>query len=421
LSGRAAGAAVERLSYRWVLFGAMCVVYFAFGVILLAIPPMVEEVRAELGTSRGMLGLALGAWSLLYIVTAPPAGQLIDRLGLRRSLTIGSLLIAASAATQAVAQGVVMLWLAIGIIGVGGPLVSLSAPKLVAVWFTNPHERALAVGFYTSAPALGGVFALFLTNPVLLPVFGDWRAVLLFEATLILVAAFVWVVVSGRGPSEPVNANPLDVPTLRGLEAAKALLGSSGVRLAVLLGIGTFFITQGLSAWLPNMLEEHTGLSAGAAANWAAASLAVGIVARLVMPGLTKPERRSLTLHALMIALGLAMLLMAAGPLSADLAAALVLGLRSALTSLVILVLMECEQVTTANVGLAYGLWFSAGQIGGALGPPVVGVFGDSELGFPGALVAMAILLMVMMAVLFRNDRRRTVAEPLMLRGTDGL
>ena len=71
----------------------------------------------------------------------------------------------------------------------------------------------------------------------------------------------------------------------------------------MMLGIGTFFITQGLSAWLPSMLEEDTGLSAGAASNWAAASLAVGIVARLVMPGLANPQRRSMMLHALMIAL----------------------------------------------------------------------------------------------------------------------
>ena len=397
----------------------MCGVYFAFGVILLAIPPMVEEVRAELDISRGMLGFALGAWALLYIVTAPPAGRIIDRLGLRRSLTAGSLLVAASAALQAGAQGVVMLWLAIGIIGIGGPLVSLSAPKLVAVWFANPHERALAVGFYTSAPAIGGVFALLLTNSVLLPLFGDWRSVLLFEATLNLIAVLAWVLVSGRAPSEPVTAEQPDVLAPGGAAAAKALLASTGVRLAMLLGIGTFFISQGLSAWLPNLLEDHSGLSARAASNWAAASLAVGIVARLVMPGLANPQRRSVMLHGLMIALGLAMVLLAVGPAGTDLVATLVLGFRSALTSLVILVLMEADQVTTANVGLAYGLWFSAVQIGGALGPPVVGMFGDSDLGFPGALVTMAILLVVMMAVLFGDDRRRAAAEPWSVSPTD--
>ena len=47
-----------------------------------------------------------------------------------------------------------------------------------------------------------------------------------------------------------------------------------------------------------------------------------------------------------MIALGAAMVLMAVGPPGTDVAAALVLGLRSTLSSLVIVVLMESEQVT---------------------------------------------------------------------------
>jgi cyanate permease len=68
--------------------------------------------------------------------------------------------------------------------------------------------------------------------------------------------------------------------------------------------------------------------------------------------------------------------------------------------------------VTSSNVGLAYGLWFSAVQIGGALGPQTVGMFGDSDLGFEGALVAMALLVILMMAVLFVDDRRRAVARP---------
>jgi predicted MFS family arabinose efflux permease len=407
-----AGGQLAPHPFRWVLFSAMCAVYFAFGVILLAIPPMVSEVRTDLGISRGMLGFALGAWALLYIVTAPPAGQLIDRLGLRRSLAAGALLVSASAAMQAFAHGLVMLWLAIAVIGIGGPLISLSAPKLVAVWFTDPRERAHAVGIYTSAPPLGGVFALLLTNSVLLPVLGDWRAVLLFEAVVCLVAAVAWVLVSGRAPSEPASTDATDIASPGGLRSARHLLTSPGVRLAMLLGIGTFFVTQGLSAWLPNMLEEDSGLAPGAAANWAAASLAVGIVARLVLPGLARPARRSAVLHALMLAIALAMVLMAVGPAATDLAAALVLGLRSALTSLVILVLMEADHVTTANVGLAYGLWFSAVQIGGALGPQTVGMFGDSHLGFQGALVAMAVLVVVMMAVLFVDDRRRAVARP---------
>ena len=105
MNDREAGGQPASHPFRWVLFGAMCVVYFAFGVIMLAIPPMVSQVRADLGVSRGMLGFALGAWALLYIVTSPPAGQIIDRIGLRRALAMGGVLIALSALMQAAAQG----------------------------------------------------------------------------------------------------------------------------------------------------------------------------------------------------------------------------------------------------------------------------------------------------------------------------
>lgn len=382
----------------------MCNVYFAFGIILLAIPPMATAVRADLGVSRSVLGFALGAWALLYIVTATPAGRVIDRFGVRRSVTAGSLLIATSAAVQAVAQNGAMLWLAIGIIGVGGPLISLSAPKLVGDWFTDGRERAKAVGFYTSAPAIGGLFALALTNSVLVPVFGGWREVLAFEAALNLMAAATWWIVSRRAPSAP-GAGSVAAAPLPAWAASKALIAAPGVRLAMLLGIGAFFITQGLAAWLPDMLEEHSGLSSASASNWAAASLAIGIVARLAVPGLARPERRSLVLHAVMAALAVAMVVMAFGPTGSHVPAALVIGLRSTLNSLVILVLMEADQVTSANAGLAYGLWFSAVEVGGASGPPIVGAFGDAGVGYTGALVAMAAMLAVMMCVLFRADR----------------
>ena len=382
----------------------MCAVYFAFGVLVLAIPPMAADVRGDLGIGRGALGFALGAWALLYIVTAPPAGRVIDRIGLRRSLTAGAVLLAVSGVIQAAATNLLMLWVAVAVVGLGGPLVSLSAPKLVADWFDDARERATAVGIYTSAPAIGGLFALALTDSLLLPVLGGWRRVLLFEAALALAAGMCWFLVSGRVRADAAASGATVVP-VPWRTSATALLAGRGVRLAIWLGLGSFFITQGLSAWLPDMLEEHSGLSGRAASTWAAVSLAIGVVARLAVPGFARPERRSRVLHVTMVALAGAMVLMAFGPTEAQVPAALVIGLRSTLNSLVSVVLMEADEVTPANAGLAYGLWFSAVEIGGAAGPPVVGLFGDSSLGFPGGLVTMALMLVAMSAVLLRHDR----------------
>jgi MFS family permease len=98
---------------RWILFGGVYLVYFAFGVVALSIPPLVGEVRADLGLSRS----ALGAWQLVYLGSAPPAGRLVDRLGVRRAITIGALIVIASGVLRAMAGNLLALWAAIALFG----------------------------------------------------------------------------------------------------------------------------------------------------------------------------------------------------------------------------------------------------------------------------------------------------------------
>ena len=127
--------------HRWIVFGAMTGVYFSFGIAVTAIAPMLTAVRDDLGVSRGAMGFALGAWALIYIVTAPLAGRFIDRIGLGWSLALGGLSVSGSLVLRAAAQGLGSLWLAIAFFGVFGPLVSASAPYLMATWFPDENER----------------------------------------------------------------------------------------------------------------------------------------------------------------------------------------------------------------------------------------------------------------------------------------
>ena len=143
------------------------------------------------------MGFALGAWALIYIVTAPLAGRFIDRID-RMVTCFGGLSVSGSLVLRAAAQGLGSLWLAIAFFGVFGPLVSASAPKLMATWFPDENERRRGVGWYSVAPAIGGTITLAVTNPVLLEWFDSWRQVLVFEATIGAVATTVWVVVWNR-------------------------------------------------------------------------------------------------------------------------------------------------------------------------------------------------------------------------------
>ena len=52
--------------------------------------------------------------------------------------------------------------------GLGGPLISVGAPKLICIWF-NESERKLVMGIYTTGMALGTIIVLSITNSVIMP------------------------------------------------------------------------------------------------------------------------------------------------------------------------------------------------------------------------------------------------------------
>ena len=72
--------------------------------------------------------------------------------------------------------------LAVALFGIGAPIVSAGAPKVVTTYFTGPR-RGLAMGIYMTGPAIGSIVSLTLTHSFLLPTLGGWREV--FQLSLI--------------------------------------------------------------------------------------------------------------------------------------------------------------------------------------------------------------------------------------------
>ena len=80
-------------SYRWVIFSGVFGVYLGFGMVAMSLAPLVGEIRSDLNLTRGEIGIALGTWQFIYILTSPIAGRVIDRLGVGYSMTIGASLV----------------------------------------------------------------------------------------------------------------------------------------------------------------------------------------------------------------------------------------------------------------------------------------------------------------------------------------
>ena len=393
-----------RHPYRWVLFSAVCGVYFAFGVVAMSLPPLVNEIRSDLVLSRGAMGLALGAWQLVYVVSAPVGGRLLDRLGVHRGILLGASVVAVSGLLRAAADGLVDLWLAIALFGLGGPLISAGAPKAVGLWFGEERERRLAIGTYSTMPAIGGMVTLVLSNSVLMPLTGSWRTTIVIEVGAIVVALLAWGGVAGRAP----DPRMVGVATVvAGAAGRRALLADPEVRTVLVLGLGVFFIGHGLGGWMPAALREHSGFSAMAAANWVALGGLVGVVASLVVPGRTTQAGVPRAMLAMLAMVAASLVAVIVLPTALDPVPVAMAGLRSALVPLVLIGLMECRSVTPANTGAAFGLWFAVAEVGGFTGPLALGAVADSSWGFAGAF-SLVVVVCGLLVVPTARLRRRT-------------
>lgn len=399
---------VEQSSYRWVMLALVWLLYACFGLVRTGPAPLVEPIVRDLEMTYTQMGSVLGAWPLVYIGVAYFAGILLDRIGLRRALALGALIIAVSGLLRALAGDFGAMFLAVAIFGIGGPTISIGAPKLIAVWFRG-RDRGTAAGVYTTGSVLGGVAALATANSILLPATGSWRSVLAIYGLVAFGAAVLWWFLA-RNPPGHDNPGRLGAAKKSGL---RHLMRIRTVQLVLLIAFATLVTNHGLTNWLPALLQ-HSGMTPAEAGYWASAPHVVGAVAVLFLSRLSPPGQRHLMIAGMLAIAAVSTVALISGT-GIVLSAALILhGIsRTALTPLLMLVLMETPEVGPAQMGAAGGLYFTIGEIGGFAGPFLMGLLFDVTGTFTTGLLFLTALNAVMIAATpFIRSGRRPPAAP---------
>ena len=389
------------------MLGALWMVYFSFGLAVFSMAPLVETIREDLGISKGAMGAVLGAWPLVYLVAALPSGALVDRLGLRRSLGIATVIISASALLRPIAGNFIGMFGAVALFGLGGPLVSVGAPKLLSVWF-DEEERALAMGITMSGPAIGGVLPLVTANSVLMPALDQsWRATLMVYALISASVIAVWLL-AAAGAERIAPGADRDVDPAPGFSGAWELLSRRAVQIVLVVALGMFFFNHSLNGWLPTVIEER-GFSSSVAGYLAGAVTALGIVGALFGPRAIPERSRTAAMAAMFVLYGVATILLNVDGKPATFVGLAIIGLSKGLAvPLALLVMMQLPGVAQRNIGAAGGLFFTAGEAGGVTGPILFGVFSDVG-GSSAGLVLLAGVAMAtaLLALLLRTEMSR--------------
>lgn len=373
------------------MLAGLWLAYTSFGLILGGIPPLVVYLSEDLNLSRSAMGSVLGAWPLIYIAFAIPAGALIDRVGLKISLTLGIFLIAISGFLRAFAVSHVTLFLAVAVFGLGGPFISIGAPKLISAWF-GAKDRGTAMGIYLTGPSVGRIAALATANSFLMPLYdSNWRLTLVTYAGIAILAGVIWWVIASNARYSDARSRDPKSPPAPSFRVFPQLLRVRIVQIVLIMSLGSFLFNHGLGNWLPEILRMG-GMTAKQAGFWATIPASIGLIATLIIPRLAIPSRRIPMLVGALLAASASAVILGATVGVYRIPGLFLLGIAGrGVMPILMLILMESPRVGSSRMGSAGGLYFTAGEVGGVLGPLLMGVLSDVTGNFGGGLLMLAV------------------------------
>lgn len=178
----------------WFRLGLLWLLGIDLRLTILAVPPVLPLIHRDLDLDEQMVAALTGLPVLLFGIAAVLGSLLIARVGARRTLIVGALVVAAGSAFRGVGPSISILFIMTTVMGLGVAVMQPALPTLVNQWFVTRVPLATAV--YANGLLVGETLAAGLTIPFVLPLArGSWEATFVIWsapvlATALLVALF---------------------------------------------------------------------------------------------------------------------------------------------------------------------------------------------------------------------------------------
>jgi MFS transporter, CP family, cyanate transporter len=157
---------------------------------LLAVPPVLPLIHRDLDLGETAVAALTGLPVLLLGLVAIPGSLLIARIGARRALIAGLIVIAAASALRGVGPSTPVLFAMTFVMGTGVSVIQPAMPSLVSRWFAATAGLATAV--YANGLLIGETASAAMTIPLVLPlVGGSWPWSFVVWAVPVLVTALL--------------------------------------------------------------------------------------------------------------------------------------------------------------------------------------------------------------------------------------
>jgi ACS family hexuronate transporter-like MFS transporter len=365
-----------------------------------AVAALAPTITKDLGISDSAFGWLGSGFSLSYLVFAPLAGRMIDRVGARMGLVAAVLAWSAVAAAHALVPGFAVLFLLRVLLG-ATESPSFPGAAQTVTRALPPSRRSAGFGVLFTGSSLGAALSAVLA-PTLDARYG-WRIALLGTALVGLAWVPLWLAVSGTPAARAALARPApdpaaaDVPPFRWavllrdravLRAVAAVVASAPiVGLVMQFGSKLLVAEHGLTQlqvrdylWVPPLAFD-----AGAVAFGFLASRGAGTLGRHA------PPRRGLFATAALLSLAIAAVAGAATPWQTTIAFAVALVGAGGIYALAAADVLS--RVAPEHVAAAGGVSASAQSFALIVALPLIGHSAETTHGYATAALALAACL----------------------------
>jgi len=203
---------------RWIALGVLCLSLLLAVVDNTIVNVAIPTLNRDLGASTTQLQWIVDAYTLVFSALLLTMGHFGDRFGRRRALQLGLLLFAITSGLAAFATTSGQLIGARALMGIGAALIFPATLAILVNVFTDPKERAAAIGIWTAmvgvAVAIGPI-----TGGLLLEHFW-WGSIFMVNIPVAIIAIALGAFLLPE--SRDTGVGPFDV---RGLVLSAAGVG----------------------------------------------------------------------------------------------------------------------------------------------------------------------------------------------------
>jgi CP family cyanate transporter-like MFS transporter len=373
---------------RTVIFCAL-LVGVAMWAPIFCVPPIEPLIKEQLLLTHTQTSLLLSAPVLMLVAIAIPAGLVSDRIGIRKAVGIGLIIMAVGALLRGTASDFTSLLGFTFIYGFGFGWTFPNLPKLVST-YVGKEKASVAMGIVNSGFPIGTALGLALTIPVVLPIAGTFRGVFLIWSIPALIAVAFWWALIREPQARFSHIEKLQTPVtgFRGVLLNRQLWLVGG-----LLFLHQFFSWNWLG-WAPVMMILK-GASPGLAGLIAAVTIWAVLPTFLLVPRLS--HRIGLRKPFLWVSsMVLAITSWAAQYVTVSTSWCLMALAGVAMgTRFTMLLTLPIEMMHEREIGITSGMVLSVGFAGGVIGPLVGGRILDTTQSLDLSLMILVITSLV--------------------------